>query len=424
MSTMRTIVGTLVLVLLMIGGSAAGSAAQQSPTATAPAQETDPVPGLVPEPRLISRAVGFASPWLGGDNSPPKDGFYPDFGDMVTGAGWISAGPGYRQHFLERHLLVDGSAAISWRAYKDAEGRIELTDLAGNHATLGFQVRGQDLTQVNYFGIGPNSLQSQRSEYRLRESDVEGYGTVRANGWLSFGGRFGWVKRPTVSSSVGPFDKNYPNALLEFPTDPGVAAQSSLLYGGATVEADTRDYPSHPTRGGLYRAAAHTYADRDLHQFSFRRYEAEGLQILPVVGERWVVALHGWGVLSDSSAGNSVPFYMLPSLGGGNTLRGYNDYRFHERQMLVASAESRWGLFTHVDAAAFVDAGNVAARVGDLNLDKTSYGGGLRVRTRASTLARLDVAHSREGWRVLFKLNDPFRLSRRSVRASVIPFVP
>jgi hypothetical protein len=77
-----------------------------------------------------------------------------------------------------------------------------------------------------------------------------------------------------------------------------------------------------------------------------------------------------------------------------------------------------------VDAAAFVDAGNVAARIGDLNLDKTSYGAGLRVHTRASTLARLDVAHSREGWRVLLKLNDPFRLARRSLVTSVIPFVP
>jgi hypothetical protein len=423
---MRTIVGTPVLVMLMIGGSAAFSAAQQqSQTTTAPAQEAEPASGLVHEPGVIGRAVDLATPWLGGDNNAaPKDGFYPDFGGMVTGAGWLSGGPGYRQHFLDGHLLVDGSAAISTRAYKDAEGRIELTDLGRNHAMLGFQARGQDLTQVNYFGTGPNSLESQRSEYRLRETDLMGYGTIRANSWLSFGGRFGWVKQPTLSASVGPFDRDFPNTLQEFPTDPGVAAQTSLLYGGATVEADTRDYPSHPTRGGLYRAAAATYADRDLQQFSFRRYEAEGVQILPVVGERWVVALHGWGVFSDTSADNNVPFYMLPSLGGPNTLRGYDDYRFHDRQMLLASAESRWALFTHVDAAAFVDAGNVSARVGDLNLDRKSYGGGLRVHTRESTLARLDVAHSREGWRVFVNLSDPFRLARRSLRTTVIPIVP
>jgi outer membrane protein assembly factor BamA len=277
---------------------------------------------------------------------------------------------------------------------------------------------------VNYFGIGPDSLDSQRSEYRLRDTDLEAYGTIRANDWLSFDGRFGWVKRPAISLSAGPFDRNLPDARLEFPADPGVAAQTGLLQGGASVQADTRNYPSRPTRGGLYRASAQTYADRDLHQFSFRRYEAEGLQFFPIVGERWVIALHGWGAFSDTSADNSVPFYMLPSLGGSNTLRGYHDYRFHDRQMLVVNAESRWALFTHVDAAAFFDAGNVAARVGDLNLDKTSVGGGLRVHSRNSTFARLDVGHSSEGWKVFLKLSDPFRLARRSVLASVIPFVP
>jgi hypothetical protein len=414
----------LVVTLLLVAGAAADSAAQQSQTATAPAQQTEPAPGLMPEPHVMSRTVDFAGHLLGGDGSSPKDGFYPDFGDMVTGAGWISGGPGYRQHFLDGHLFVDGSAAVSWRAYKDAQARIELTDLGWNHATLGFQVRWQDLTQVNYFGIGPNSLESERSEYRLKDTDLSGYGIIRANRWLSYGGRFGWVKQPTLSQSVGPFDGNYPDARLFFPTDPGISAQSSLLYGGATIEADTRDYPSHPTTGGLYRAAAQAYADRDLHEFSFRRYEAEGLQVLPIVGKRWVVALHGWGVFSDTSAGNSVPLYVLPSLGGGDTLRGYHDYRFHDRNLLVANAESRWALFRHVDAAAFVDAGNVAARAGDLNLDKTSYGGGLRVHSRTSTLVRLDVAHSGEGWRVFIKLSDPFRLSRRSLRDSVIPFVP
>jgi hypothetical protein len=35
---------------------------------------------------------------------------------------------------------------------------------------------------------------------------------------------------------------------------------------------------------------------------------------------------------------NTVPFYLLPSLGGKNTLRGYYDYRFHDRNMEVFNA--------------------------------------------------------------------------------------
>jgi hypothetical protein len=175
----------LVVTLLLVVGVAAGSAAQQSAAPPAPAQETDLASGLLPEPHAMSRAVDFASRWLGEDGSSPKDGFYPDVGDMVTGAGWISGGPGYRRHFFDRRLFVDGSAAISWRAYKNAQARIELPELARNHATLGFQVQWQDLTQVNYFGIGADSLESQRSEYRLRNTNLAGYGIIRAKRWLS-----------------------------------------------------------------------------------------------------------------------------------------------------------------------------------------------------------------------------------------------
>ena len=75
----------------------------------------------------------------------------------------------------------------------------------------------------------------------------------------------------------------------------------------------------------------------------------------------------------------------MPSLGGANALRGYSNYRFHDRHLLLASAESRWPIFAHLDAAVFVDAGTVAARVGDLGLDKTVYGFGVRLHTHRST---------------------------------------
>jgi hypothetical protein len=81
-------------------------------------------------------------------------------------------------------------------------------------------------------------------------------------------------------------------------------------------------------------------------------------------------------------------------------------------------------MMTHVDAVAFVDAGNVAARVGDLNVDKRSYGAGLRFHSRRQTFARFDVARGTDGWRVVFRLHDPLNLSRLSRRTAAVPFVP
>ena len=184
--------------------------------------------------------------------------------------------------------------------------------------------------------------------------------------------------------------------------------------------AERLGYDLIPT-GAMYRALAlsvlragvSSYRDRTYAAYSFNRVEFEAAHFIPVVQERGVVALHWWAALSDAGVDQRVPFYLMPSLGGHNTLRGYDDYRFHDRHSMVINAESRWALFPHLDGAVFFDAGNVAARVGDLDFGRTSAGFGFRLHTDRTTLARLDIAHSDEGWRVNVKLTDPLHLGRQ-----------
>jgi hypothetical protein len=383
--------------------------------------------GLLAEPGFIRRAMNRADHELT-QSGEPKDGFYPELGNMITGSGWIAAGPGYRHHLLDGQAVVNVSAAVSWKFYKMAQGRFELPHLAKDHLTVGSQVIYQDLLQVNYFGLGNDSLKSNRSGYRLDETDVLGYATVRTTPWLSVNGRFGWIHQAELSTMTG-WSVSYPNTLSVFSdaTAPGLSQQPAFLHGDVSLAADTRDYPGHPTRGGLYRVTGTSYSDRTYGKYSFRRYEAEAAQFVPLVEGKWVLAFRAWEVFSDTPTGNRVPFYLMPSLGGKNTLRGYRDYRFHDRDMQVFNAESRWGLFTHVDAAVFVDTGKVASVASDLDFRhmRTSYGAGLRMHTRTSTVGRLDIGHSTEGWRVVFKINDPFKRSTLSGgRTEVIPFVP
>lgn len=422
---MRTL---LITCLLSLGIAAVGAAQSgsddQDTGAPAPAPlHTAPAESLLPEPRHLTQAIDFAGQFLGGEGSVPRDGFYPDF-DLMTGAGWPSLGPGYRTHLIGGRALVDGSVVISSRAYKQAQARFELPDLASSHATLGVQGRWQDFTQVNYFGLGPESLDSQRSEYRLKYSDVLAYGAVKPRNWLSVDADFGWLQKPTLGAPIGPLDRDFPSTLEVFTGEPGVADPASFLHGDVSVTADSRDQKGHPARGGVYRAAVAVYSDRDTDQFSFRRYEVEGAQIVPVVSDKWLLTVRGWSVFSDTSAGNEVPFYLMPSLGGDRTLRGYHNFRFHDRNLLMASAESRWALFRQVDAALFLDAGNVAPRVGDLDLQKISYGAGVRVHTRTATIGRMDVSHSQEGWQVFFAMSDPLMLKTRAQRNTVAPFAP
>lgn len=414
---------------LLIGAVPATTFAQTpaTPDPQNPAQADRPAPpeGFFHEPHFLAKAIDFGAR-TGGDGTRVKNGFYPEVSNMITGAGWISVGPGYRHWFYGDSAIVEASAAYSWRGYKMGQARFDLPKLAHSRVAAGSQVRWQDFTQISYFGEGPDAPDSDRSEYRLKSTDVVGYMTVRPIQWLAVNGSLGWLQSPALLSPAGSFKRGNPDTREIFADDVvfTFADQPSYLHNDVTITADTRDYRSHPTSGGMYRAGMASYIDRGAGAFSFTRFEAEGAHFVPIVSDRIVFALHGWMVGSMTGTDQSVPFYLEPSLGGHNTVRAYTDYRFHDRNMVVVNVESRLALFTHVDLAGFVDAGNVAPRVADLNLDKRAYGVGLRLHSERATFARLDVAHGTEGWRFLFRMSDPLHLSRLSRRTATDPFAP
>jgi hypothetical protein len=399
-------------------------AAQTRATGTVP----PPSAGLWSEPKLLSSGIRLAIDKFG-DTGEPKSGPYLETSNMITGSGWVSLGPGYRKYIFDKRGFLDASAAASWHLYKMVQGRFEMTDLADHHLAAGVQGMWQDQTQVNYFGLGEDSLEDNQSQYRMRSRDVVAYATYRpagSGGSLALAGEVGYLRRPTIDSPGGTFKPDFPETTQLFPTDPGVALsfQPNYLHSEWSITSDTRDHRSHPTYGGLYRAAMTTFSDRSTDTFSFRQYEAEAAHFIPLGTPSWILALHGWVLASDVQAGHEIPFYLMPSLGGNNTLRGYHNFRFHDENLAVVNVESRWAIFTHVDAALFYDAGNVAHRFEDLNLDKTSWGAGLRLHTERMTFARVDVAHGSEGWHFLLRTSDPLRLSRVTRRVAAIPFVP
>jgi hypothetical protein len=304
--------------------AAAPSRAQErAENLAAPPRRSAEATAIFTEPGVIARGIDAATRMLG-DGSDVKDGFYPELSNMPTGAGWITAGPGYRHWFFGDQMFIDASAAISWRAYKMAQARFELPQLTRSRLALGAHARWQDLTQITYFGDGPDSLETSRSEYRLTSTNIAAYATVRPLRWLAVGGRVGWLDRPTVLPPAGSFQRGNPATEEVFSSDPvfSMDVQPSFGYREAAVTVDTRDHRKHPTKGGLYRAAWTGITDQDQGAFSVHRSEAEAAHFIPLSRSRVVLALHGWLAASDTPAGATVPFYLQPSLGGHNTLRG------------------------------------------------------------------------------------------------------
>jgi len=326
---------------------------------------------------------------------------------------------------LNHRAVISASGAMSVRLYRMAQGTIEFPYLASGHVRIGAQMLFRDAQQVNYFGLGNDSSVANRSGYRLQTNDVTSYATLGGRA-LSLQARAGWLAPVTVSSMRRP--AIYPDTLAVFTeaSAPGLAEQPSFLHGDVSLTVDVRDYPGHPTAGGFFQVTWSGFADERTGQNSFQRYEAEATQYVPTPSDNWILALHGYAALSDATSGHIVPFYLMPNLGGRN-LRGYTDFRFHDRNLQSYSVESMWRVFSHVDAAAFVDAGSVAREIRQLKFTdlKPTYGVGIRLHNQKITIARLDVGHGAEGWHLFFTLNEPFRRSTQSNGWRIIaPFVP
>lgn len=380
--------------------------AQEPPAVPSSASEPQ---GIVAEPPGITRAVLFADRHLGkGDLT---NGIYVDRGNMIPGAGWLSAGPGYKQWFGKDTFFIDASAAISVNNYRMAQARAELPKFLKSRLALGAQARWQDFGKVDYFDVGPDTSVDNLSIYGIESTQLTAYATLRPFRWLDIGGEIGWMN-PVTNYIEGPFLARLLSSKTFVP-----------MEVSATI--DTRDFPGHPTRGIVLRGAGARYDDRTSGAQSFDKVEAEAAGFVPIGGGRMVLALHGWYVGTEARAdGGTVPFYLQPSLGGLSSVRGYTDYRFHDDHMVLAQAEMRLALMTHLDFAVFADAGNVAGRRRDLDLSKQSVGAGLRLHTRRETFAMLDAAKGDEGWRFLFRLKDPLSLTRLTRKTTLAPFVP
>lgn len=420
--TCRPVIAAMLTLAVFRGPAFGQRPAADSASPPVPEVASEPQ-GYIQEPDAIRRAALFGDrQFTGGER---KVGLYADIKSLIPGSGWLGAGPGYRMWYAKDRALLDVSGAISTRAYKAVQARFELPKLAHSRLAVGSQFKWQDYTQIEFFGDGPFASESNRSEYRLRSSNLVGYATLRPVRWIDIDAELGWLS-PDVLPRAGGVKHEVRETERLFPSNPVFAAglEPSFLHGRFSMTADTRDFPDHTVRGVMLRAAMSDYSDRDTGRFSFKRYEVEGANFIPLAGSRVVLALHGWLVTSDTDAGQSVPFYLEPTLGGNNSVRAYDDYRFHDRHLLVVNIETRVALMTHLDAAFLFDAGNVASRIGDLDLGRRSYGGGVRFHTRRVTFARFDVAHGDEGWRTMFGLSDPLALTRLTRRTATAPFVP
>jgi len=394
--------------LLTLVVPALGSAQDQAPAETRAEllrREREARPITAYEPSGLERAMSVVDNRL--QPLLVRDGVYSKLGSLTTGSGF-AYGAGYRNR-----RLFDGQgaasvwAAASLKGYWAFEGRFGLPDLANGHLAIGAYARHSDYPQESFFGLGADSLRSDHSSFELRNTRVGGDVGVKPWRPLTIGGNVEFL-RPRVRNGT---NESIPaiGDLFDDVSAPGLDGTTNFVRVGGFVELDYRQ-PKNARRGGWYRFEASRYDDRS-GGFDFHRVEADVRQYLSAFSERRVLALRLSASSSEPEAGARVPFYLMRSLGGHDSLRGFRDYRFRGAHALLAQVEYRYEIWSGFDAALLYDAGKVTDRRADLNFKdlEHDYGIGFRLNTDNGVIFRVDTGFgSRDGKRLFIVFGDVF----------------
>jgi hypothetical protein len=373
-----------------------GRAQQQIPVAKEPTRTAGDVPGPI---KNFGRSVGklFSGPLHLVISS-------------VAASGGIGGGIGLDIPISDR-VGWESKGVYTIRSYWSAESRLEFL---GRRSAIEFYGRLRDLPKLPFYGIGNDTEEESRTNFALREGTAGAWATYRLLPFIELGGRAEHVW-PEISAGE---DTRHPSLdLSDNDALPAVGAQSRYARFQGSV-----DFMLPPMAGnGFYQGtlARGTYAyykDLELERYSFRRMDAEVQQKFAGIAASHRLTLHGWASHTQTDPGQEVPFflqralgkkgqlksvheYLLGSDGTQATLRGYDSFRFMDRDLLLMQAEYRLPVWGPFDATVFYDAGKVASNRQDLNFKNLhdNYGFSLSFMRSHSTAMRFDLGLGGEG---------------------------
>ena len=334
--------------------------------------------------------------------SPPS-GFYPTLGSVYPGGGF-TPGLGYRR-FYQRNAVWDVVGLYSFENYKQIEIGTRTPWHGRGNLVLSTRAGWLDAPSISYFGQGMTGSAS-RTSFRLSQTYGAVTAALRPNGWTRLHGELAYEnyqtdegrgRRPSIESIYTPA------------TAPGLFADPTYLRAEATAAIDWRTAPEYSRKGGSYGVTLASFFDRD-ETYSFQRLDGEVIQHVPLLRETWVISLRG-RVQTTLDDGDVVPYFLLPRLGSGRTLRGYPSGRFRDRHSLLTSAEFRWvPSRLALDMALFYDAGKVTRHREELDFRDLArdWGIGARFHGPTATVLRLEGARGSDGWRLVVGTNAAF----------------
>ncbi len=322
-------------------------------------------------------------------------GFRPVIGGMLPGSGTVF-GAGYIYGQESQYTQFQVNARYSTKGYTQYDGMIEFPAPQRN-SWLRTQVRAAylDYTQVNFFGLGNNSSKDNQSFYRQLGYFVRAGVAADVSHYLELNGRFERLQTETKDGEKEPTTGSM------FPGVPGYGdgdADFNIFGGGAKFKLfDQWDFP--PV-GAVFSVEGFRYDDQTLGKYDSVKVVGEAGAIIPLGPRNRRVAIRFRTAHMQADSGKEVPFYLMETIGGAKTLRGYSEFRFRDVRNMILNMEYRWELMPFIDFAFFADTGKVFREFQDFDLKDLHWGGGwgIRVHAPGDMFFSIDLAGSPEGF--------------------------
>jgi hypothetical protein len=392
----------LALALVLVAASAA---AQTSETVTRTSlleqAQTDKATQLHPYvPNKAEKYLDYAETML-----TTGMHWHPFFQNAYSGGGF-TLGAGYRR-FVSGYNSIDVRGSITFSGYKRIEGEFLAPRVFNREAVLSVIGGWREATEVGFYGLGTATSKDDRANYgftqpygaatltyRPTRRPVVLRGSFEASQWAQTSGS---GTAPSVEEVYTP------------DTLAGLGATVTYFHSQATAGFESRPSAGYARRGGFYGVTVHDFTDAD-GLYGFTQTDYEGIQHVPLVREAWVLSFRGAVSTTGSKSGEQIPFFMLPAVGGGSSLRAYSSWRFRDRNSMELQSEWRVMVNRFLDLAVFYDTGKVAAHTRDLGFDslKHDYGLGFRFHGPLQTPLRIDFAQGNEGFHIVWAASAAF----------------
>ena len=337
------------------------------------------------------------------------NGFGLKFGGLPTGGGF-SLGPQYnRPDMLEDHLDSSTFAVGSTHKWFGGQTSLDFDNLLNGHLELRTDGGYLDAASVYYFGEGPDSTTKDMTDFGREFTTVH----------FAVLGHFFDQKLTLGYAAGGLFAHVVPGNRGGIPTTeqifteantPGLVRQSNFVTGTTIVQLDLRRTGFSNPGGLLLEADDSQFFDESGYNSNFHLLQTQATYYVPITNGMRSLVFRLRNVTAFAGNHQIVPFYLQPTLGGPDDLRGFDRYRYYGNGASVASAEYRWSVSQTLEMAIFGDGGNVYTRPGLIGFrDLHGDGGiGFRIKNKQLTVMRFDLGISSEGVHVWFVFNDVF----------------